>query len=165
MTAVKGHQVIIPVYKIQCPRVCFFHIDPFISPISNHSASCDNIVLGQDAVIKRYGQAGYRILQINLEGLCLIFFPIHCRQPLQTIFSVIDLMRFIAKITSISLVFIPDDKSSAPKVPTAHKWKFLRQSIQGIGPVLSCIIGISGKSPIHIRQKIIHRSFGLFSII
>ena len=53
-----------------------------------------------------------------------------------------------------------------PVIPAAPHWKFLRQKIKGIGPVLPCLIDIPGKSPVlHGNQIGIIRFVRFLSII
>ncbi len=165
MPSAETDQVITVRQKIQTGGGSLFHNDLFRSAIDDFCTPRYDILFFQYTVQKTHPHCAHCIFQDDFQRLC--FFPvrIHGGKPLQTFFSLSDLMTDIAQITAVRAVPIVYNERTAAVIPCSHTGIFLGQHIQGIGPVHGRLRRIPGKSPVIIGQEIIHISRHFCTIV
>ena len=165
MSSVKSKQVIISVKKIQFCGHHLVHIDLLTALIADIDASCNDIQFRKYTVKKHGLHAGSRILQNDLQCLCLLIIRINRRKPRKAVFTVTDSIVLVTHITAHASVTVFQHQGCTAEISVSIAGKFLWKRVHGIGSVCSRIIGISGKSSVIVSQKIIHAAFCLFTII
>ena len=106
MSSVKSKQVIISVKKIQFCGHHLVHIDLLTALITDINASRNDIQFRKYTVKKHGLHAGSRILQYDLQSLCLIIIRINSRKPRKAVFTVTDSIVLVTHITAHASVTI-----------------------------------------------------------
>ena len=95
-------------------------------------------------------QSGYFICQFHDQGIGIFFFSVQCRHSRDRIFALFDGISCITPVCGIASVRVDHAHTVDPVIADAVGGVFLWSGIERIVSLISCLVRVSGKSPILI---------------
>ena len=89
-----------------------------------------------------FRQACVRIFHLDLQRFRFLFLRVHRRQAWKAVFSLSDAVALIPQMTSPHAGGVPHRHCRAAKISRSLGRVLLRQRVQGIGSVITCLIWI-----------------------
>ena len=154
MFSIKSHPVPVSIRLVQAEGHHTLKLNRCLTVVFHADTSCDDIQVFHNSIVQFYSDILHIITKSDHESLCLVFVCIHCRKSRNGIFSLDDLIAFIAKSQSSCSIIIADIECTLTIVSASKRRIFLRQSICGVCPVPCCLVRISGKTVISSLDQI-----------
>ena len=152
MLAVKGDEVQILPLEVQAQGGGLTDLKGLPAPVDEPRGPGDDVIVLQHAVIEFHVHPGGGVLQNYHQGLALL--PPKGGKSLQGIFSRFHPEGLIPQVGAAAAVGQLQLQSGKAEIPHAAGGILLGKHVQGICPVLSRLLRVGGKAPVHIPDAV-----------